>query len=109
MRSLAILGLLCLASPAVQAATISGTLTAPDGAPLRAAFVQARHAGLKMTVSVLTDNNGRYLAENLPAGEYRVSVRATGYKADTRSGIMLAADQEASYDFKLQTAPIRWT
>ena len=108
--SLAVCGVLgCLASPAAIAATISGTVSGPDGKPLRAAFVQARHAGLKMTVSVLSDNQGRYVAENLPAGEYRLSVRAVGYKADPKSGITLAADQDAAYDFKLQSAPIRWT
>ena len=75
MRSLAplgILGLAILASPCADAATISGTVKGPDGAPFRAAFVQARHAGLKMTVSVLSDNQGRFFAENLPAGEYRL-------------------------------------
>ena len=66
-------------SPA-DAASISGTVTGPDGAPLRAAFVQARHGKLKMTVSVLTDKAGRYVVENLPAGDYRLSVRALGTK-----------------------------
>ncbi len=50
-----------------DAATITGTVTGPDGAPSRAAFVQARHAGLKMTVSVLSDNQGKYVVEK-PAG-----------------------------------------
>ena len=68
-----------VASPA-HAASISGTVTGPDGAPLRAAFVQARHGKLKMTVSVLTDTAGRYAVENLPAGDYRLSVRALGTK-----------------------------
>jgi len=75
-----------VASPA-RAASISGTVTGPDGAPLRAAFVQARHGKLKMTVSVLTDNAGRYAVENLPAGEYRLSVRALGAKSEPKSGI----------------------
>ena len=84
-------------------------MTGPDGAPLRAAFVQARHGKLKMTVSVLTDNAGRYAVENLPAGEYRLSVRALGTKAEPRSGITLAADGTAAHDFALQSAPVRWS
>src|ERR1700720_4237733 len=78
MRSLAPLGMLgfvIFASPFANAATISGTVTGPDGAPFRAAFVQARHAGLKMTVSVLSDNQGKYVVENLPAGDYRLAIR----------------------------------
>ena len=96
------------ASPAA-AASITGTVRGPDGAPVRAAFVQARHGKLKMTVSVLTDAAGRYAVENLPAGEYRLSVRLIGAKAEPKNGIALAADATASRDFALQAAPVRWS
>src|SRR5580704_699298 len=90
MLGLGMLGFAVLAASCADAATISGTVTGPDGAPFRGAFVQARHAGLKMTVSVLSDNQGRFVAENLPAGDYRLQVRAVGYKADPKSGVKLA-------------------
>ena len=111
MRSLGPLGILglLLAAPVAEAATITGTVTGPDGAPFRGAFVQARHAGLKMTVSVLSDNQGRYVVENLPAGDYRVQVRSVGYKADVKAGVKLDTDQNFAYDFALQKAPVRWT
>src|SRR5439155_20023055 len=54
-----ILGVFLFAATFADAATITGTVSGPDGAPFRAAFVQARHAKLKMTVSVLSDNAGR--------------------------------------------------
>ena len=57
-----------------------GTVKGPDGAALRGAFVQARNAKTKITVSVLSDNQGRYRVENLPAGEYRLQIRAPGYQ-----------------------------
>src|SRR5262249_52402908 len=100
---------LSLATSPAEAASITGTVKGPDGAPVRAAFVQARHGKLKMTVSVLTDAAGRYAVENLPAGEYRLSVRLTGAKAEPKSGITLAADATASHDFALQAAPVRWS
>ena len=111
MRSQALLGVLGIifAVCAADAATISGTVTGPDGAPVRAAFVQARHAGMKMTVSVLTDNQGKYVVENLPAGDYRLSIRATGLRAAPKSGIKLTADQNMSHDFALQNGAVRWT
>src|SRR5882757_4046669 len=117
MRSLLLLGLLgsvslgsmSLAASQASAATISGTVVGPDGAPMRAVFEQARHPGMKMTVSVLTDNQGKYFVESLPAGDYDVSIRATGYKADPKPGMKLSADQNASQDFRLQTALIDWT
>src|SRR5438067_6521491 len=112
MRSFAqlgILGLVVATAASAHAATITGTITGPDGAPFRAAFVQARHAGLKMTVSVLTDNQGRYVVENLPAGDYSLGIRAIGYDADAKSGIKLTADQTLAQDFALKTGLVKWT
>jgi streptogramin lyase/cytochrome c5 len=65
---------------------------------------------MKMTVSVLTDNDGRYMVENLPAGDYRIGIRGSGYRADPKTGIKLTADQSlAAQDFALATAPVKWT
>ena len=73
LASTAILGLAGLAGSPCDAATIAGTVKGPDGAAFRAAFVQARNTVMKMTVSVLSDNDGRYVIESLPAGDYRLS------------------------------------
>jgi Carboxypeptidase regulatory-like domain len=72
-------------------ATITGTVTGPDGAPFPAAFVQARNAKTKITVMVLSDNNGRYRIENLPAGDCQVQARTIGFRSDPKSGIVLSA------------------
>jgi virginiamycin B lyase len=112
MRSstaLGTLGLIFLSASAAHAATIAGTVTGPDGAPFRAAFVQARNAATKITVSVLSDTQGHYQVPDLPAGDYRLSIRAPGYKSDPKAGIKLAGDQNASYDFALQTGLVRWS
>ena len=77
-----------MAISATVAPALSGTVTGPNGAPFRAAFVQARNAQMKMTVNVLSDARGHYHADNLPAGDYRLTVRAVGYKADPREGVV---------------------
>src|SRR6476619_1739120 len=56
---LSALALCFFAAASADAATISGAVTGPDGKPFRAAFVQARNAKMKMTVSVLSDSQGR--------------------------------------------------
>ena len=76
-----------------DAATITGTVTGPDGRPFRGAFVQARNLKTKITVSVLSDSAGRYRVENLSPGEYRLQMRAVGFKADPKTGITLSPDQ----------------
>src|SRR5580692_13162121 len=104
--SLAILLAVTTASLA-PAATITGTVTGPDGAPFRGAFVQARNAATHITVSVLSNPQGHYLVPDLPAGDYRLSIRAPGFKADPKTGIKLAADQNAAQDFALQKGLLR--
>src|SRR6476469_8463974 len=103
MRLSALLAILAATTvlSAADAATITGTVTGPDGAPFRGAFVQARNAKTKITVSVLSDNQGRYHVENLGAGDYRVQIAAPGFRADPKSGVALTADQNATQDFAL--------
>jgi len=102
-------GSIIAAMSGADAATISGTVTGPDGQPFRGAFVQARNLKTKITVSVLSDNAGRYRVENLLAGEYRLQMRAIGFKADPKSGITLAADQNVTQDLALQQGMVRWS
>jgi virginiamycin B lyase len=92
-----------------DAATITGTVTGQDGKPFRGAFVQARNLKTKITVSVLSDSAGRYRAENLSPGEYRLQMRAIGFKADPKSGITLSPDQNLTQDLALQQGIVRWS
>ena len=59
---------ICLASSAF-AATITGNVTGPDGKPFMGAFVVAENTQNKMTVNVLSDQQGRYHIGNLPAAD----------------------------------------
>src|SRR3977135_2119933 len=88
--------------------TGAGTVKAPDGAPFRGAFVQAQNSTTKIMVSVLSDKQGHYRIENLPAGPYQLQVRAVGYRADLRPGVNLSGDQNAAYEFALQKDMVRW-
>jgi virginiamycin B lyase len=90
-------------------ADVTGTVKGPDGAPFAGAFVQARNANTKITVSVLSHRGGAYRIPNLPAGEYEVRIRAIGYQAQPRTGVNLAADQSVSFEFVLQKGKVHWT
>ena len=97
-----------LVCSAGYAATITGTVNGADGAPFQGAFVEAQNAKTKITVIVLSDSHGHYKVPDLAAGDYRVQIRATGFRADPRTGVALTADQNASMDFSLQKAAVRW-
>jgi hypothetical protein len=92
-----------------DAATITGTVKGPDGQPFRGAFVQARNAQLKMTVSVLTDKEGSYVVENLPAGDYRVGIRAVGYSAAAKSGSSSRPTRTCVAGLRARTGTVKWT
>src|SRR5258705_13283165 len=102
-------GSIVAAMSGADAATISGTVTGPDGKPFRGAFVQARNLKTKITVSVLSDSAGKYRVENLSPGEYRLQMRAIGFKADPNSGITLNPDQNLTQDLSLQQGMVRWS
>jgi len=107
-KSLAILGLVVFMHCACYGATVTGTVKGVDGAAFQGAFVEAQNSKTKITVIVLTDGMGRYRIPDLPAGDYRVQIRAVGYRAEPRLGVALAADQNASFDFSLQKSAVRW-
>jgi virginiamycin B lyase len=92
-----------------SAATITGEVKGPDGVPIKGAFVNAQNAKTRITVSVLSDKDGRYHFENLPAGSYSLRIRAVGYRGDPREGVTLTADQKASFDWSLQPGAVRWS
>src|SRR3982074_92843 len=105
---LALITLLFLSGSACHAATISGTVKGPDGVPFEGAFVQAQNTKTRMSFIVLTNAQGHYRVENVPAGDYQISTKATGFRSDPRPGVSLTVDQDASFDFALQKATIRW-
>ena len=107
-KAFAILGLIVFISCASYGATITGTVNGVDGAPFQGAFVEAQNAKTKITVIVLSDSQGRYRIPDLGAGDYRVQIRALGYRADPRNALTLAADQNVSVDFSLQKGVVRW-
>ncbi len=107
-KILASISLIFFLGSACHAATIAGSIKGVDGAPFRGAFVEAQNSKTKITVIVLSNSQGRYQIPDLPAGDYRVQIRAVGYRADPRSGVTLSADQNASLDFSMQKRAVRW-
>jgi virginiamycin B lyase len=109
IKILGLLGSVVLFTTLSYGATIQGTVKGPDGAPFQDAFVAAQNAKTKITNMALSDGQGHYRLENLPAGEYRVQIKAVGYRSDPQTGVNLTADQKASFDFALQKGTVHWS
>ena len=107
-RILSLLGAVVFFTSFAYGATITGSVKGPDGAPFKGAFVQAQNTKTKITVNVLSQKDGRYRFDDLPNGDYELRIRAIGYSADPRTGITLAGNQSASFDWALQKGTVRW-
>jgi virginiamycin B lyase len=105
---LGVLSLLAFFGSVCSAATITGTVKGTDGVPFQGAFVEAQNMKSRITTIVLSDSRGQYRIPSLPAGEYRLLLRAVGFRTDPKMGVNLAGDQNASYDFALQKGIIHW-
>jgi streptogramin lyase len=63
-------------------AQLSGTVTSKEEGAMEGVLVSAKRAGSTITVTVVSDAQGRYAfpANRLAAGKYQVKVRASGYE-----------------------------
>src|SRR6202521_4366821 len=107
-KILALSSLILFLGSVCYGATITGTIKGVDGTPFQGAFVEARNAKTKITVIVLSDSRGRYRIPDLAGGDYRMQIKAVGFRADPRNVVILTADQDASFHFALQKDVVRW-
>ena len=120
MRSVALffaVVVLCLlwlamgASPAQAqtGASLSGVVTDQTGAALPGVAVTIRNADTGRTRTIATDGGGHYQASGLPPGRFEIRAAKPGFadQNETRTGISLAAGQEATVDIKMQRSTSR--
>ncbi len=89
-------------STAQAGAALTGRVTAGQEV-LEGVLVSAKKAGSTVTVTVVSDKDGRYSfpAARLDAGEYTLRIRATGYELDHSSPVAVAAEKTAIADLAL--------
>ncbi len=85
---LALLSLMALGSGLAFGQAISGsivgTVVDSSAAVVTNASVEALNVGTGATVTTITGGTGGYRFENLPVGTYRITVKASGFKAVTQ-------------------------
>ncbi|MGD0436558.1 MAG: carboxypeptidase-like regulatory domain-containing protein, partial [Bryobacteraceae bacterium] len=103
---LAFLPLLWIAMGAFPAwaqtgASLSGVVTDQTGAALPGVAVTIKSVDTGATRTIPTDGGGRYQASGLPPGSFEVRAAKQGFADETRTGISLAAGQDAAADIKM--------
>src|SRR5882762_8577935 len=82
-------------------AAISGTVLDPTGAAIPGASITVRNVGTAFTRSVISDDQGRYVAPELPIGEYEVQASLAGFQTVVRRGIPLTVGSRPVIDLQL--------
>src|SRR5262245_13299736 len=82
-------------------AAILGTVSDPTGAVIGGAQVQLKNTGTGLTLSSVTDEQGRYRFPELPIGEYEVQASEPGFQTVAHRGIMVTVGSNPVVDFKL--------
>lgn len=89
-----------LSASVASASAFTGVVNGPSGKPVANAFVTAEDASRKMSVSMLTDNSGRYKIDELFPAKYLVHARKPGYN-DSNSVEITLTERDGSVDLSL--------
>jgi len=87
-------------------AALTGAVTDPSGAAVIDAEVTATNLATGARRSTRTDETGKYLMAQLPPGDYRVELAATGFKTAVRPSIGLPIGVTSTLDVALELGNI---
>jgi iron complex outermembrane receptor protein len=96
---------LLVLSPAF-AESLTGTVYDPHGKPVAHSLVTAFARSGQQRFSAVTDAEGKYTIQALPAGQYLVQVDAAGMAASSATAISVLESDAAKLDFTLDLAEL---
>ncbi|HEU5219371.1 MAG TPA: carboxypeptidase regulatory-like domain-containing protein, partial [Gemmatimonadales bacterium] len=101
--ALLLVGAQGLAGQGITSAAIQGRITAESRGNVQGAIVVLTNTANGAKQQTTTNAAGRYNLENAtPGGPYTIDVRAIGFQAASKTGIMLALGQRYVQDFELK-------
>jgi hypothetical protein len=89
-----------------SSATIRGVVTDPTQAIVSGAKVTVKSEETGLTRATTTNDSGIYSFPDLPVGNYRLDVEASGFKAASRTSITLNVADDRAVDVQLETGAI---
>jgi len=83
---------------------LSGQVTSAEEGPMEGVLVSARRSASTVTITVVSDRDGRYRfpESRLEPGDYTVSIRAAGYDLAGTATAAVSRQKAATLDLKLQ-------
>jgi streptogramin lyase len=85
---------------------LTGQVSSVDEATMEGVLVSARKSGATITITVVSDRQGRYRfpRARLEPGDYTLRIRAIGYDLESPPSVAVSAAQTATADLKLRKA-----
>src|SRR6202165_3685702 len=110
MLCLLVLGWAARASAQVNTATLSGTVSDPQGLPVKGAKVTMTNAGTGAQRTSITDDAGRYNLVGLPPGQYKMAVDGgANFSVYENPSIVLTVGESATFDPRLDLKGMQQT
>jgi hypothetical protein len=91
----------------VDTGSILGTVRDKSGAIVPGASVTVREATTNAVTRLVADAAGNYVATPLRIGTYSVTIELTGFRKETREGIVLRVQDRLRVDFVLEPGDIK--
>jgi hypothetical protein len=88
---------------------ITGTVKDSSGAAVPGATVKVVNVSTNLSLSEKTETNGSYLAPNLPAGTYRLTITKDGFETETHTEVLVNSDRTTTVDGNLQVGSVTTT
>jgi virginiamycin B lyase len=85
-------------------AAVTGRVSSVEDGPLEGVLVSAKKVGSPITITVVTDQQGRYRfpQSKLEPGQYAIRIRATGYDLEGPDMVDVSAHQTATADLTVR-------
>ncbi len=100
---LLVLGFAVGGAAQVNTSTLIGTVTDPQGLPVRGAKVTATNTGNGAERSTVADDNGRYTLVGLPPGQYKLTVDGgANFAVFENDGVEVVVGEVAAFNPRLQ-------
>jgi hypothetical protein len=103
-----LLSAVSLPAPAqtMNTGTFLGTVRDESGSAIAGATVRVERVVLPLLREVTSDQQGAYLAQDIPPGEYRLTFSANGFDSVARTGIEISSGQSIRVDTTLRVGSI---
>jgi hypothetical protein len=90
----------------VAGGTLAGTITDPSGGEVPNAQIVIKDVATGVERTVTTNKDGFYIAANLLPAEYQVTVSASGFNTEIKTGIKINVGTQQEFNLTLQVGTV---